>query len=218
MTRLNVGNIRHPDATTDSITLTSGGATQIGGLTYPTSDGTNGQYLQTNGSGALSWQTVADTGATWTTLSSADLASQGAVSVTGIPSTATRVMVSFTNVVTASNNQWGIRAGTSSGLQSSGYDCITGYWGGSAGGTASTTEWTCYGSASTGFDWNGQIIVYKMSGNLWQGFAWFHYNGGGTSRFAHGEVSLSGTLDRIGFTGLGANFASGTIYPSYMEP
>ena len=188
-------------------------------LTLPNGNGSSGQVIQTNGSGVLSFVDLpTDTGATWTTLSSADLASQGAVSVTGIPSTATRVMVSFTNVKTATNNSWGIRAGTSSGLQSSGYDSIAGYWGASNGGSASTTEWTCYGSASTGFDWNGQIIVYKMSGNLWQGFAWFHYNGGNTSRFAHGEVSLSGTLDRIGFTGLGANFASGTIYPSYMEP
>ena len=184
----------------------------------PANDGTSGQYLQTDGTGGLSWQTVTDTGATWTTLSSQSLASSGAVSVTGIPSTATHVRISFTNVTTATNNGWGIRAGTSSGLQSSGYDSIAGYWGGSLGGSASTNAWSCYGSASTIFDWNGQIDVYKMSGNLWQGFAWFHYNGSGTSRFAHGEVSLSATLDRIGFTGLGANFASGTIYPSYMEP
>lgn len=122
------------------------------------------------------------------------------------------------SVKTATNNEWGIRAGTSSGLASSGYDTIGGYWGGSNGGTQINDRWACYGSASTGFDWNGQIIIYKMSGNLWQGFAWYHYNSGGTSRFAHGEVSLGGTLDRIGFTGLGANFNSGTIYPSYMEP
>ena len=32
-----------------------------GGLTYPTSDGTTGQYLQTDGNGALSFQTVTDT-------------------------------------------------------------------------------------------------------------------------------------------------------------
>jgi len=188
-------------------------------LVLPTGNGTSGQYLQTNGSGTLSWQTIpADTGATWTTLSSQSLASSGAVSVTGIPSTATRVMVSFTNVTTATNNEWGIRAGTSSGLASSGYDTIGGYWGGSNGGLQFNDRWACYGSASTSFDWNGQIIIYKMSGNLWQGFAWYHYNSGGTSRFAHGEVNLGGTLTQIGFTGLGANFNSGTIYPSYMEP
>ena len=30
-------------------------------LTLPNTDGDSGQYLQTNGSGALSWATVADT-------------------------------------------------------------------------------------------------------------------------------------------------------------
>ena len=37
-------------------------------LTLPTGNGTNGQYLQTNGSGALSWATVA--GSQWTTTGS----------------------------------------------------------------------------------------------------------------------------------------------------
>ena len=188
-------------------------------FTLPNADGSDGQVIKTNGSGVLSFVDLpTDTGATWTTLSSQSLASSAEVVVSGIPSTATHVRVSFTNVKTATNTEWAIRAGTSAGLQTSGYDTIGGNWGGSLGGAQKNIFWSCSGSAGTGFDWNGQIDVFKMSGNLWQGFAWFHYNGGGTSRFAHGEVSLSATLDRIGFTGLGANFASGIIYPSYMEP
>ena len=35
-------------------------------LTYPTADGTNGQYLQTNGSGTLSFSTVPISGTTFT--------------------------------------------------------------------------------------------------------------------------------------------------------
>jgi hypothetical protein len=38
--------------------VTASGTASLSGLTYPTSDGTTGQYLQTNGSGGLSWQTV----------------------------------------------------------------------------------------------------------------------------------------------------------------
>ena len=38
--------------------LSATGISTISGLTYPSSDGSSGQYLQTNGSGALSWQTV----------------------------------------------------------------------------------------------------------------------------------------------------------------
>ena len=39
--------------------VTASGTASLSGLTYPTSDGTSGQYLQTNGAGALSWQTIA---------------------------------------------------------------------------------------------------------------------------------------------------------------
>jgi len=39
--------------------VTASGTASLSGLTYPTSDGTSGQYLQTNGSGALSFATVA---------------------------------------------------------------------------------------------------------------------------------------------------------------
>ena len=41
--------------------VTASGTASLSGLTYPTSDGTNGQYLQTNGSGALSFATVSGT-------------------------------------------------------------------------------------------------------------------------------------------------------------
>ena len=62
MSRINVANFRHPDATADSITVTSDGDTQInralglGGATY----GTSGQVLTSAGSGAVpTWQTAA---------------------------------------------------------------------------------------------------------------------------------------------------------------
>ena len=38
--------------------VTASGTASLSGLTYPTSDGTAGQYLQTDGAGALSFQTV----------------------------------------------------------------------------------------------------------------------------------------------------------------
>ena len=58
MTRINVGNIRHPDASADALQLTSGGDVQViralglGGATY----GTSGQVLTSGGaSAAPSW-------------------------------------------------------------------------------------------------------------------------------------------------------------------
>ena len=187
-------------------------------LVLPTNNGTSGQYLQTNGSGALSWQTVTDTGATWTTLSVVSLAGQSSVSITGIPSTATQIIVTLDNVRMAGNFDWGVRAGTSSGLDSSNYDAIRGYSGGSLGGSQASDHWFGYGSASTSFLFNGELSIYKITGNIWHGNGVLHYSGGGTGRFTHGKVSLGGTLDRIGFITLGSTFSTGGAYLSYMEP
>ena len=71
MSRINVANFRHPDATADSITVTSDGDTQInralglGGATY----GSSGQVLTSAGSGSTP---------TWTTPTSLSNAEDGA--------------------------------------------------------------------------------------------------------------------------------------------
>ena len=187
-------------------------------LVLPTGNGSNGQYLQTNGSGALSWATVTDTGARWTTTSSVSLSGQSSVSITGIPSTATQIIVTLNTVQMAGNFDWGIRAGTSSGLDSSNYDAMRGYNGGSLGGEQSSDRWFGYGTASTAFVFNGRLVIYKMTGNIWHGDGNLHYNGGGTGRISFGKVSLGGTLDRIGFVTLGSTFSTGNAYLSYMEP
>jgi hypothetical protein len=186
-------------------------------LSFPSGNGTSGQYLQTDGSGGLSWQTVTDTGARWTT-SSVSLIGQSSVSITGIPSTATQIIVTLNTVQMAGNFDWGIRAGTSSGLASSNYDAMRGYVGGSLGGEQSSDRWFGYGTASTAFLFNGRLLIYKISGNVWHGDGFLHYNGGGTGRITFGKVSLGGTLDRIGFITLGSTFSTGNAYLSYMEP
>ena len=48
----------------DSLQLLNGTSLVVAGLTYPTSDGTNGQVLQTNGSGTLSFADASGGGAT----------------------------------------------------------------------------------------------------------------------------------------------------------
>ncbi len=187
-------------------------------LVLPTGNGTSGQVLSTNGSGALSWATVTDTGARWTTTSSVSLSGQSSVSITGIPSTATQIIVTLNTVQMAGNFDWGIRAGTSSGLDSSNYDAMRGYNGGSLGGEQSSDRWFGYGTASTAFVFNGRLVIYKITGNVWHGDGTLHYNGGGTGRISFGKVSLGGTLDRIGFVTLGSTFSTGNAYLSYMEP
>jgi hypothetical protein len=47
---------------TSRMSIASTGAVTIGAFTLPTGDGTNGQVLQTNGSGTVTWQTVSGGG------------------------------------------------------------------------------------------------------------------------------------------------------------
>lgn len=68
-------------------------------LTLPDGGGTSGQYLQTNGSGTLSWQTVTDNNTFgYTSLGETATTSGSAVTVTGIPSTATEVILILTDI------------------------------------------------------------------------------------------------------------------------
>ena len=68
-------------------------------LTLPDGGGTSGQYLQTNGSGTLSWQTVTDNNTFgFTSLGETATTSGSGTTVTGIPSTATEVVLILTDI------------------------------------------------------------------------------------------------------------------------
>ena len=64
----NSGTIAIADGTNGNIRVTPNGTGSVvlDGLSYPQADGTNGQYLQTDGSGNLSFSTVPISGSTFT--------------------------------------------------------------------------------------------------------------------------------------------------------
>jgi len=110
MSTLSTTNIKHPSSGSNNLVLTSGGATQIAGLTYPTADGSNGQYLRTNGSGALSWagagkvlQVVQGTTATEVAANSSSLVDTGlTASITPVAANS-KILV----IINASVRIWG---------------------------------------------------------------------------------------------------------------
>ena len=77
--------------TSPSVPLEVSGQLKAGGITYPTSDGTNGQALVTNGSGVASFATVAPTAGTGVTVSGTTVSIGQAV--------ATSSNVTFNNLV-----------------------------------------------------------------------------------------------------------------------
>ena len=186
-------------------------------LTLPDSGGSSGNFLRTNGSGTLTWATPTDTNTGgWTELTSSSV-SGASTTITGIPSTAIHVRVIFDGIT--GNGDWGFRAGTSSGVASSGYNTFAGYMGGSsAGGSTFTTSWRVEAPGTNPF--GGQLDIIKREGNNWEGFGnAFRDDGSNNSaiRLFSGHVALGGALDRIQVSAFGASFSAGDIYAWYQE-
>lgn len=186
-------------------------------LTLPNTDGDASQFLQTNGSGALTWATATDTNTgAWTELTSSSV-SGASTTITGIPSTAVTVRVIWQGI--AGNGDWGFRVGTSSGVASTGYQTFAGYWGGSSTGSSLfTSEWRVEAPGINPF--GGQLNLIKRDGNNWQGwgnsFRDDNVSNSAMREFA-GRVALGGALDRVSVTALGASFSAGNIYVWYQE-
>ena len=153
MSTLSTTNIKHPSSASNNLVLTNGGATQIAGLTYPIADGTSGQYLQTNGSGSLSWATVS--ASKWTIDTTGTSLTGSSVSVTGIPSTAVHVRVIVRDMSLDGNNETDLRLGTSSGLAASGYSASGGYCGGANNLATFTDKFGSNGLSASQYEING---------------------------------------------------------------
>ena len=185
-------------------------------LTMPGNDGNAGQYLQTNGSGALSWATL-PTGASWT--SSTVNISGTTVDVTGIPSTARYIIYSWDNANSTGNSEYVTTFGTSSGFASSGYEVTAGYvyHNSLPGVSIYTTNATWRGSA-TGGSVSGKLYIHKHSSGI------YHFSGIANDDAnaiwyqMTGSINLGGDLDRIrlGFTSGGFD-TQGTITVQYLE-
>ena len=191
-------------------------------LTLPDGGGTSGQYLQTDGSGGLSWQTVTDTDTTgWTWDTTGTSLSGSSVSITGIPSTATKIIVGVRDLSQSDDANWSVVAGTSSGLATSGY-ASQGYYLTVSNGNdfnANSSSWQTFGGASNAFEFNGTACLTKLTGNVWFcegsfGLATSHNN---VIKW-QGHVELGGTLDRVGLTKSSGNFDAGTAFVHYFSP
>jgi len=188
-------------------------------LTLPTGNGTAGQYLQTNGSGALSFATL-PTGASWTTVNTAASSSSGTVEFTGLPGNEIdQLIFSWNNLNSTSNGNYIIDVGPSSGFATSGYQTNSGYivQGSSTGVSRYTNAWILRGSAGGGNN-EGQFILTKHSGNIWQITGTALDDGSDIMYFIQGSCDLSGTLDRIRVRVDTGNFdAQGSATVQYLR-
>lgn len=191
-------------------------------LVLPADNGSASQYLQTNGSGVLSWATVTDTDTTgWTWDTTGTSLSGSSVSITGIPSTATQVIVGVRDLSQSDNANWSLVAGTSGGLATSGYSSQGYYLTVSNGNDFNwnTTSWQTFGGAAASFVFNGTAHLTKLTGNIWFCEGAFSLDSGANNVIRwQGHVELGGTLDRVALTKSSGNFDAGTAFVHYFTP
>jgi len=177
-------------------------------LTMPGNDGDAGQYLQTNGSGVLSWQTVTDTNTNLTRLTNVNDPGTATVDFTSIPSDAKRITIVFDSVTRSSTGRYTVQIGDEDGIVTSGYQAASGYM--FYNNTASADG---HATTKTGFEMQysnnaletGMVTLFNPTGNVW--VAAGTQVGGGTSSWSAftngGRLALAKTLTQVRFTTTG---------------
>jgi hypothetical protein len=185
-------------------------------LVLPNGNGTNGQYLQTNGSGGLSWATL-PTGLSWT--SSVVSATGSGVELTGIPATAQQIIIAYNEVSTDSNAGQAVQLGDAGGYETTGY-----YYNFGAVGVSPTGY---YRSNSTNFFHNdsfalagniywGTIILTKAGGNFWNILWWFNEQTSNYNGFCLGGKATSAALTQVKFQPTTGNWDAGQVNFKYL--
>jgi hypothetical protein len=187
-------------------------------LTLPDGGGSSGQYLQTNGSGGLSWATVSASNLTRGTEVNSN--SGTAIDFTNIPSGVKRITLTFNQVSTNGTEYMMVQIGDSGGFETSGYFSISGQTFSANGNPHEssigfTTAW-----GSTAGNRTGSFFLHNPSGNRWV-FSGMHCAFDGVNKgvvMTGGVKSLSGELDRVRITQTGSNtFDNGTIGIFYED-
>ena len=186
-------------------------------LTLPNTDGDSGQYLQTNGSGALSWQTLpADTNLTRGTSILAATGSPTSIDIdlSSLPTGIRRITLILDHLSTNGTSRVVVRIGTG------GTPATTGYQGTvtQAGETTLGTE-----VMDTSFEFDAAsnaaanrfttMVLCNSDGDRWVMSSITGRQDSSNAAFAGGRKDLGGTLDIIRITTLGGTdtFDAGLI-------
>ena len=186
-------------------------------LTFPSGNGTAGQYLQGDGAGALSWQTV-PASAVYTSGTTQDLNTETSVVVTGIPANAVRVFVTLQDVSWAATAFMQFRLGTSGGIVTSNY-ASTGnsiYSSGTLVGANVTTAFQLGGAGSASHIFHGHVEISLVDTNDYVLTSNLHNVNTSYTSWVGGRVQLGGVLDRFEMTLSASSFDSGQFRVDYL--
>ena len=195
----------------------------------PGADGSSGQFLKTDGSGALSFATALTTQSpSWTEHATFDFAStaSNAIITTGIPSTARMIKINFFRIKHSATQVPYLRIGSSSGMHATGYTDI-GTWrqDTNSGATIARGIRQTVGWAPLHWDFNnlnnrysGHIELNRIGSTRWTYFSNLDVGypaGAGNENVQyinhmHGHnETFNATLDRVSLYLASGNFEEG---------
>ena len=178
-------------------------------FTLPTADGTNGQVLQTNGSGAFSFadNTQIDRG-TSINLTGTE------VDFTGLASGIRRITLVFLNVSMNSTDGFRVQLGDSGGIETSGYVSWNKRFGGttfSTAGSATEPGFLVGSNNNSSSNYFGEVIIYNPKNNDWVCTSQLT-DQSDNFRWQTGKKSLSDTLTQVRIKAAGtASFDAGYV-------
>ena len=188
-------------------------------LTLPNTDGDANQYLQTNGSGALTWATVAES-AEWVDGTAVSPTGTSSVTFSSIPSNAQAIFISFDGLSWVTTGGYlDIRLGTGGSDETTGYISKTSYLAApstiSIGGDTDRFRVRIWQDAGTQV--YGNLLLINQTGNTWTLNGSLTNSQSDSMNNMAGRKALSGVLDQITiFQSSGNNFDAGTINIHYI--
>ena len=189
------------------------------GLTLPVNDGDSGNFLRTDGSGTLTWATVAES-AEWVDGTAVSPTGTSSVTFSSIPSNAQAIFISFDGLSWVTTGGYlDIRLGTGGSDETTGYISKTSYLAApstiSIGGDTAQFRVRIWQDAGTHV--YGNLILINQTGNTWTLNGSLTNSQSDSMNNMAGRKTLSGVLDQITFLqSSGNNFDAGTINIHYI--
>jgi hypothetical protein len=140
-------------------------------------------------------------------------ASGTSVDFTSIPSWVKRITVMFDGVSTNGASLLRLRIGTSSGVETTGYNSACTYVGPSSVTSTSTVGFDSNGDDASSYTRNGIITLASLGSNKWALIGGYNFGTINYQTIFSGAKTLAGTLDRVRITTVNGTdaFDAGTI-------
>lgn len=178
-------------------------------LVLPTGNGSSGQYLQTNGSGTLSWQTVNTIAVAPVIQNDTTLTNQTELEYTNIPADVKQITILFRNASLSGTDNFRIQLGTSSSYLNSGYEAsaISNNDAGGGGGQ-SITSGLLVMAQNASLALSGRMDINKMGGDFYVS-SYITRTNNQNATYGGSTINLGGTLTRLRILPTGSNTMDG---------